>query len=436
MFNLILACTNKFGIGHSGGLAWKCSEDLKLFKTITDQSVLIMGRKTVENLPKLAGRTIICLTKTFLANDKNSSYICSTFEEGLEKAKSFNKPIFVCGGGILYDYCFKNYIKSIDKFYLSLFNTEYNCDTFVNFNLNDWVIEKEQKYEQFNHYVLNYDLGGEKIYLNLLTEISKCTLRQTRNGMVASSFGRQLSFDLTKGFPLLTTKKMFFRGIVEELLFFLSGQTNTKLLEQKGVNIWKGNTSTEFLAKSKLNYPEGEMGPLYGWQWRNFNGTYPEGKNGVDQIKQVIHTIKTDPTSRRILLTDYNPCQADQGVLYPCHSIIIQFYVDDKYVDLYCYNRSQDLFLGTPFNIASTALLCHIIASVCNLKPRNMLLGLGDVHIYQQHLDLIVSQTERLRYKFPVLKYEPITNIDELSSSLFSLEGYCSHSAIKAEMIA
>jgi thymidylate synthase len=280
--------------------------------------------------------------------------------------------------------------------------------------------------------------------LNLLKRVATSgQLTYGRNGIVKSLFSSHLSFNLQNGFPLLTTKKMFFRGIVEELIFFLKGETDSKLLEAKKINIWKGNTNREFLdTHGKTTYEEGDMGPMYGYQWRNFGKEYKKLDSmvgGVDQLMNVINTIKTDPKSRRILMTDYNPAQADEGVLYPCHSIILQFYVDDqgKFLDMYCFNRSSDLFLGLPFNIASSALLLTIIAYLTNLKPRMLDLSLGDCHIYEEHFKQVEEQLIRIPFQFPLIQVvKPFEKVEELTFEHFEVVAYKSHESIKAVMVS
>ena len=325
-----------------------------------------------------------------------------------------------------------------------------DCDTFLdtehfgidvlskNFNL-----ESKQLFPNFVHYVFENPFKGEMGYLNLLRDVfEKGFLREGRNGYTKSIFHTSLSFNLKEeGFPLLTTKKMFLRGIVEELIFFLKGQTNSKILEEKKINIWKGNTSKEFLEKMKLDYPEGEMGPMYGFQWRHFNAPYPldEKDSGIDQLLNLIEKIKSDPDSRRLLMTDFNPCQADLGVLYPCHSIIQQFYVEnDRYLDMFVFNRSSDLFLGLPFNIASSALMLMIIAKLTDLEPRWLHISLGDAHIYDKHIteNAIQSQLQRVPRKFPRIEIKEFSAVEDLTFDHFDLYDYDCHEAIKATMVA
>lgn len=428
--NLIVACDNAFGIGYRGTLPWKIKEELNIFKTKTLNSVLIVGRKTYETLSSLKDRTILCVSK--IPN------CFSSIESAIDYASTLNKEIYVAGGGEIYDYVLKKNI--IQKIHISVLNDQYLCDTYINFPFDKWVIEKETKYDKFIHYEMIKNEFGEEQYLNLLKKVLECKERQTRNGETKALFNYNLKYDLRDGLPILTTKKMFFKGIVEELLFFLKGETNTKKLEEKKVNIWKGNTNIDFLKKNNLNLKEGLMGPMYGYQWRYFNAEYDTEKGcpkkeGYDQLKYVIDTIKNDPYSRRIIMTSFNPLQVNESVLYPCHSLIIQFFVEDEYLDMFCYNRSQDVFLGTPFNITSSALLLSIISGITNKIPRYLHITLGDVHIYKEHYEIAKIQLKRFLYKPPFLKIKHY-DIDNLVYEDFILVDYNYHNSIKTEMVA
>jgi thymidylate synthase len=331
---------------------------------------------------------------------------------------------------------FKNLIDNID-----IFGYTEDNPTVKSLLDNNWVILDTNKY----HTILIYRENGEYQYLKLLSDLNSSMERTGRNGLTKSIFAPQiLKFNLLNGYPLLTTKKMFFRGIVEELLFFIRGDTNSKILEFNNINIWKQNTSRHFLDSLNMhNRKEGMMGPMYGFQWRHFNGTYDEitgkGIGGVDQLQNLITSIKTDPHSRRHLLTDYNPEMANQGVLYPCHSISIQFYVQDEFLDLICFNRSSDVFLGLSFNIASTSLLLIIIAKITGLVPRYVNISLGDAHIYEQHITHIEKQTNRRPFEFPKIEIKKeittLNDAENLSFEDFELKNYRHYPAIIANMI-
>jgi thymidylate synthase len=273
----------------------------------------------------------------------------------------------------------------------------------------------------------------EKQYLDLLSKIiNEGSEKKDRTGIGTKSiFGTQLRFSLENNkIPMLTTKKMFSRGIIEELLFFIRGNTNTKLLEEKGVNIWKGNTSREFLDKRGLNhYPEGEMGPMYGSKWRNFNG--------VDQLKNCLDLIKNDPDSRRILITAYDPSASKDCVLDPCH-LLVQFYVDNGKLSCQFQMRSTDYFLGFPFNAMSYAILTHIMAKAVGLEAKELIFVGGDTHIYNNHLTQVKEQISRKPFDFPTLNInKEISNIEDMENLKFEdfkIIGYQSHPAIKAPM--
>jgi thymidylate synthase len=295
----------------------------------------------------------------------------------------------------------------------------------------------------------------EQTYLDILKDlITKGDERQTRNSITKSLFSRNLTFDLKNSFPLLTTKKMFFRGIFEELMFFIRGNTNTKILEEKGVKIWKDNTTRTFLDNIGLNhYQEGDMGPMYGFQLRFFNAEYNGCNNdysnkGTDQFKYVIDTILQDPFSRRIIMTTFNPAQVNEGCLFPCHSLMIQFYIreenDTYYLSQQNYIRSNDIFLGNPYNVASFALMSYLLCHQLNhltksnkYKPDMLYITLGDYHLYKDHYEAALEQINRTPYPFPQLHIKNYhENIEDYQYDDIELINYLSHPAIKAHMIA
>ena len=279
----------------------------------------------------------------------------------------------------------------------------------------------------------------ETNYLELLETVKKNGIKkETRNGITYSSFGYLLKFDIANNqFPLLTTKKMFFKGIVEELLWFLRGSVNSKELEEKGVNIWKENSSRKYLDENGFNhYEEGYLGPIYGFQWRSFNGD-------IDQLKYILQEINKE-NSRRIIINAWNPCQLSQQALPPCH-ILYNFFKNNNELSCMMYMRSSDLFLGLPFNIASTALLTYIIAKVMNLKVKEIAISICDAHIYEEHLTAVESQLQRTPYEFPKINIkktidnnisidEKIKWIELLTFDDFELIDYNYHPTIKAIM--
>ena len=248
-----------------------------------------------------------------------------------------------------------------------------------------------------------------------------------------------MEFDLQKGFPLLTTKQIGYKTILRELLWFIKGSTSNQELTNKNVHIWDMNSSREFLDSRNLDYEEGDLGPVYGFQWRHFGAEYESchsdysGK-GIDQLKNIIHLIKTEPTSRRIILNSWNVSDIDKMALPPCH-VMCQFNVNINNNTLNCqlYQRSGDMFLGVPFNIASYSLLVHLVANDCDLKVDEFIHTLGDFHIYHEHFDHIDIQLKREPRQLPELQFVP-KNIFSYKMNDFELNYYDPHPAIKAKM--
>lgn len=287
-------------------------------------------------------------------------------------------------------------------------------------------------------------MNNDIVYLNALKDVlENGEKRVTRNSVTLSKFGVKMDFDIKDKFPLLTTKKMFWKGICEELLWFIKGRTNSKELEEKGVNIWKGNSSREFLDSVGLTHNrEGDCGEIYGFQWRHYGAEYytcydDYTDQGIDQLQNCIDLIKKDPYSRRIFMTGWNPSKINNMCLPPCH-VSYQFYVNaDDELSCMMYQRSGDMFLGIPFNIASTALLTYIVGQLTNKKPNKITIVVGDAHIYENHIDQVKSQLDRIPYESPKLKINKIyTNIDDYLYEDFEIVDYKYHPLIKADMIA
>jgi thymidylate synthase len=261
---------------------------------------------------------------------------------------------------------------------------------------------------------------SERQYLDLLAEVLQNGARKTdRTGTgTLSVFGRQLRFNLADSFPLLTTKKLHTKSILIELLWFLRGDTNIKWLQERGVTIW-----------DEWADENGNLGPVYGYQWRHWRT--PDGRE-IDQIRDLIQSIRKKPDSRRHIVSAWNPADVDKMALPPCHALF-QFYVANGKLSCQMYQRSADLFLGVPFNIASYAALTLMVAQVTDLKPGEFVLTLGDAHIYLNHLEQVREQLSRSPRPFPRLKLNPaIQELLDFRYEDFTLEGYDPHPAIKA----
>lgn len=394
-FNIILAICNKNGIGLNNQIPWHLKQDLKYFKKITSKcsngkrNVVIMGRNTYLSLPDkfrpLPDRLNIVLSHTKTKSDfPEDVIVCNEFDDALnllddKKYKNEIDNIFVIGGASLYNIALKHPYCS--EIYLTRIHKDFEFDTKVddikppNYVLREEgpiLVENEipfqfLKYEKYHEEMQYLDL------INNIIENGNSKGDRTKIG-TRSIFGAQMRFSLRdNSFPLLTTKRVFWRGVAEELLWFIKGDTNGKHLSEKNIHIWDANGSREFL--DSLNFKdreEGDLGPIYGFQWRHFGAEYNTMHDdysgvGVDQLQQVIDTIKNNPNDRRILLSAWNPSAIPKMALPPCH-IMCQFYVANGELSCQMYQRSCDMGLGVPFNIASYSLLTIMIAQITGLK--------------------------------------------------------------------
>lgn len=290
----------------------------------------------------------------------------------------------------------------------------------------------------------------EQAYLNLVQEViisGDYRIDRTKVGTY-SLFGKQLIFDLEGGvLPLLTTKKVMVKSILKELLWILKGQTDSKILNQSGVKIWNGNGSRNFLdTLGFANREEGDLGPIYGFQWRYAGAEYINSKTdytgqGIDQLKQLIDNLTTNPSDRRMIICSWNVPQLNKMALPPCHCLV-QFYVRGKtYLDCQLYQRSADLGLGVPFNIASYSFLMYVLGKWCNLTPGKFIHTFGDVHVYANHVNALKLQLTRQPYPFPTVEFngdftlETLKDItmDEWCNS-FIIKNYKCHPMIKMDM--
>lgn len=477
MLNIILAHTPKFGIAFKNKIPWNIPHDLGYFQEVTSKrlpnidvpNVLIMGRLTADTLKRpLKDRVNLVLTSNGDYRKDEGFIPKSSLLDALEYSflEHRKSPIFVIGGSHVVTETLK-YPNLIDKIYLTYICHEYECDVFVN-DLKEFVesnsdVVKFEAHETHNYLVYQNrrPQSSEQDYLNILHRLLQSPGRQTRNAVTRSLFSTPLTFDLQEGFPLLTTKRVFWKGIVNELLSFLGGCTDNSWLKSRGVHIWDKNTTEEFIRNLGLPYPEDTLGPMYSHQFRYYGAEY-KGKDvdytgqGKDQFAEVIDLLLNDPHSRRILMTSYNYDQVKLGVLYPCHSLVLQFYVEEqivegekvRYVSMQCYIRSNDIICGAPFNIASNALLVHIVVNILNQQSRikydvgRLHIILGDYHLYENHIRQAIIQMGRVPRVYPKLEIK--NNIESINPKYFlsldhfnfELIDYQPYPAIKAEMVA
>ena len=295
---------------------------------------------------------------------------------------------------------------------------------------------KENKHEEYQ-------------YLNLLNNIIvNGHLEEGRNGRTKSIFGNSMRFSLQNGkIPILTTKKTAWKTCLKELLWFIKGETDNKILQAQGVHIWDGNASKDFIKSRGLDhYSEGMLGPIYGYQWSNFNAKYDSltgkplegGEIGINQLQQIIEALKDlkQRTSRRLIMTAWNPCQLDEMALPPCH-ILCQFNVHDgNKLSCALYQRSVDSICGLPFNTASYSFLTHLIAKHCGLEAYEFVHFMGNCHIYEEHIEAAQIQITREPFEFPTMDIKQVReNIYDYEVGDFELVNYTSHEAIKVKMV-
>lgn len=463
-FNIIVAVDKNGGISKNGEIPWNYPEDMRFFRSATmgqGKNVVIMGRKTYMSIPEefrpLKNRHCVIISNTLKQEEHPQISIYKTLLEALKGVGSQKKSydeVFIAGGEVVYNQVLKHYLYLCDKIFVTKLKSIYECDQFFNMN----QVEKFDlfsdpiKSKDFTRYVYIPKVKHDEYqYLDLLCKTLEFGERKSdRTGYgTLSLFGERMVFDIRNTIPVLTTKKVWIRAVIEELLFFISGKSDTKLLEAKGIDIWKGNTRSDKLRELGLNYEEGDMGPGYSHQLRHCGAEY-RGANedytgqGFDQLQYVINTIKTDPNSRRIIINYWNPCQLDQMALTPCH-ILVQFNTcltsDDgeKWLDCSVYQRSMDSFLGCPFNIASYSILTYMVGFLTGYKPRKLVYNVGDFHIYTNHVEQVKKQIKRMPRPFPSLTFrrqDEIKSIDDFKGDDFIIENYEPCSGIKAEMNA
>ena len=475
-------------IGINNNLIFRLKEDMQFFKETTTNSdsdksnAIIMGKNTYHSIGKegLPGRINCVISNTYnpdYSSVNRVNYFSSVDSciSTLDNRTDIDK-IFVIGGESIYKYfMYHNLYDELLMSYVSKPTIDYGDTFFPYINLGEYndikkvksqeIVTPNEKYNydiyslkktdsivnntpSINSFVRTVsDNQDEFQYLDLIKKVmEKGTIRKTRNSNTISLFGEKMEFDISKSFPLLTTKRVFFRGIVRELLWFINAKTDSKLLESDKVNIWKGNSSREYLDSIGLNsYREGDCGPIYGFQWRHFNAEYtgPDSDytgKGIDQLGNIINLLKNDPTSRRMFMSGWNPCQLTEMALPPCH-VSYQFYVREtnntRYLDCLMYQRSGDLFLGVPFNIASTSLLVYILGNITEINPGKINIVIGDAHIYENHIEQIKTQLERIPNSFPTINInKQLTSLEDLTYEDIILKNYKPHPAIKADMIA
>jgi dihydrofolate reductase/thymidylate synthase len=479
--SLIFAVDDALRLGVDGGLPWTLGalpEDLCRFKNLTLHHTVVMGRRTYASLPEksrpLPDRRNVVITRdpsahSEEANRYGSDRLVFITEDEADGFLSGSGDYFVIGGARV----FSRFIHKASRAYVTQVHMRRNNNT-TNTAVHTTYFPVESKFgESFrlvesacsplmvsndpsvvSYRFLQYDREDtprheeRTEYMALLERLLSSESRPDRTGVgTLSAFGQHIRFNLTGNIvPVMTTKRMAWKTIVKELLWFLRGRPDVTALEEDGVRVWSANSSRSFLDSRGLQrYREGDVGPMYPFVFRHFGARYEgcdanyEGK-GLDQLERLVRGIREDPYSRRHLLTTFDPSSIDACALPPCHGIAIQFYVhggDTRGLSCHVYCRSSDVFLGLPFNITSYAVFVHIIAKRCDLQPCELVMSLGDVHLYKTHVAQTREQLTRPPLPFPALRVaDKVKNApwERIEADDFEMVGYMHHPTIRADM--
>jgi dihydrofolate reductase/thymidylate synthase len=442
MVSLIVIQDEEGGIGHDNSIPFMNPADLRNFKSLTLNHVVIMGRKTYDTIGKLLPNRVNKIISTTPGLDR------FTFDECVRD--STNKKVFVIGGAQVYKQFLD--LDLVDTLYISTVQGTYNCNVkmpvidFSKFKQRSTLEQEGAVHDTTICYREYTYINSEEVkFLQLLEDIMTRGSQRIDRTLVGtkSVFGRFLEFDLSNDkFPLGTTKKMHLNNIFEELMWFIRGDTNAKTLNDKGIRVWNPNSSRAFLDSRNLtHYKEGDIGPTYGFAFRHYGADYKgcdyTNHKGYDQLLEVIHLIRTNPESRRMLINLWNPTVLDAVALPPC-LFCYQFYVtvteQGKMLDCLMSQRSSDISLAGFWNIATGALLVYLIARVTGCVPHSLKWCIGDAHIYLNQFGAVTEQLKRTPRMFPRLMFQPNAPTEDITlfeSSHLILLDYRPHATIK-----
>ena len=480
--SIIVAVCPEGGIGKENNLPWRLPTDMRRFREATTttsrkenppktmQNALIMGRKTWESIPPdrrpLIGRINVVVSTTMAHPPSTSYYVVHSLQAAIElcvtsQLRDFIDTVFVIGGASLYNAVLDPqgpFLEYVNTVYLTRVHEDLPCDVVVPQlaeKVWDTMCSENHLYlvqtpttatdgnitMRFEQWVRGNP--EEEQYLSLIRQvIHRGVFKSDRTGIgTYALFGDQIRFDLSNGrLPLLTTKRVFWRGIVEELMWFIRGDTNAQHLREKNIHIWDRNGSRDYLDSVGLKHREEmDLGPVYGFQWRHFGATYEtchtdyKGQ-GVDQLHNVIESLRKSPDDRRMIVTAWNPAALSEMALPPCH-LLFQFYVAKGKLSCQLYQRSCDIGLGVPFNIASYSLLTMLVAKAASLRCGDFVYTLGDFHVYRNHVEVLKEQIKRSPRMFPYLHFiRHHEYLEQYSFEDFCLLDYNPHEQLKMKM--
>jgi dihydrofolate reductase/thymidylate synthase len=462
MYSLIAAIDSKYGIAKQGSIPWDYAEDMKYFKDTTMGHVVIMGRKTWESIPlkhrPLSGRINVVLTtnnEIITTQAHCPHYVfsnidnCIKFFSDTEKKKCMIRyklmTKFVIGGSAIYNQFIQRNL--ISRVHLTHINKDYDCDQFLKLpSLIDMGMPRQSDHKHIsyhNYATVNHE---ETQHLNLMQHIldyGEKRIDRTGTGTL-SVFSRELRFDLSRGqIPMMTTRPLSLRIIFEELMWIIRGQTDNKILNEKKIHIWDDNTNREFLDDHKLShYEEGDIGPSYGFQMAHFGAEYKNASTnysdcGFNQINAVVDQLKNNPTSRRILISLWNPTQLSEMALPPC-VYGYQFYVSSGKLSCKIIQRSSDIALAGSHNCTAGAVLVRLLCTITGLNPGELIWSPADIHIYLNQVNAVKEQIKRIPHQYPTLivRKPKKDNIEAFNYSDLDLLNYEPHAKIKFAMNA
>ena len=467
----IVISINNFGLfGVEGELAYQSISDLTNFSRLTKTiGNVVMGANTWKSLPlpmrPLPDRMNIIVSsneeiKKEIAEITQVNVKCvSTIDEVFEIE---DEPCFIGGSQLISSVFDSKYSKEIKKIYLTYYNDHSKPEngTYITLPLSNYKVvgsylskstsvityderKLEMPLEHVTYKRLPEKVNYEQQYLDTMKEILKLPPREGRNGLTHSTFGLQFKYDCSDGLvPAITTKKFAWKTCIKELLWFIRGDTDNKILQDQKVGIWNGNSTREFLDSRGLTHNrEGDLGPVYGFQWRHFGAKYIDCDMdytgyGVDQLQMCVDMLKNDKYSRRIIMSAWNPCDLDKCCLPACH-VLMQWYVDsnDK-LWLQFYQRSADMFLGVPFNMFSYAVFLHMMSAKTGIVPGGVVHSIGDAHCYATHREAIIEQLKNPILDQPKIKINFKDRWEDYQITDFELIGYKSARKISAPMSA
>jgi thymidylate synthase len=430
---LIVAISKNRVIGKEGKIPWYIPEDLKIFRKKTQKTiqkngfnVLFVGPKTYKNIKCISQKK----RRFFIVkNDTNIKKIIGEYREN-----KLIENLFVIGG----EYVYKRFLNDnlVDEIHLTFINKIYDGNRyFPRLKEYRWELVERKVYDKFRVDILK----RKKMEYQYIDLVEKVLFEGENKGNTKSIFSPFImKWYVGDGtFPLLTTKKMFLKGIIEEFRWICNGIPDVKILQKKGVKIWDANTNFEKLRKLNLPWREFDAGPIYPHLLRNFGDKYKGCDmkyNGFDQLKYVINELKTNSKSRRILFNLWDPSELKNMSLPPCH-ILYNFNVINEKLSLLMYQRSGDIALGIPFNIASGSLFLHVISKIVGIEPYEFIHVIGDAHIYKKHINGLLKQIKRKPFDFPKIKITGLNKIDDIQTFEYKLINYKYHEKIGYELI-